>query len=127
MMMDWNDYRRQLGAALGDIASVSPETVRGDRIMAEAGKDTGRLDPKTRELIALAVAVTAHCDGCITVYTDAAVREGATKDEIAETLGVAIAANAGAAMSYSARALDAYKARISEGVQEAAASGARQT
>ena len=49
---------------------------------------TNHLDPKTRELIALAVAVAMRCDGCITVHTDAAIKQGASKVEVAETLGV---------------------------------------
>ena len=63
-----------------------------------------------RELIALAVAVTVRCDGCIAVHTDAAIRAGATKEEIAEALGVAITVNAGAALVFSTRVMDAYSA-----------------
>jgi AhpD family alkylhydroperoxidase len=67
------------------------------------------LGAKTRELIALAVAVALRCDGCITVHTEAALRHGATKEEIAEALGVSVAINAGAALVYSARVLDVVK------------------
>ena len=75
-----------------------------------AGAKTGHLDEKTRQLISLAVAVTTRCDGCISVHSQKAVEAGATKEEIAEALGVAIAMNAGAALVYSARALDAVEA-----------------
>jgi AhpD family alkylhydroperoxidase len=57
------------------------------------------------------VAVTTHCDGCIVFHTDAALKAGASKEEIAEALGVAIAMNAGAALVYSARVLDAVAAK----------------
>ncbi|MFX2221490.1 carboxymuconolactone decarboxylase family protein, partial [Acinetobacter baumannii] len=63
---------------------------------------------KTHELIALAVAVTTRCDGCITAHTAAAKKAGATKEEVAAALGTAIALNAGAAYVYSARTMDAY-------------------
>jgi AhpD family alkylhydroperoxidase len=56
----------------------------------------------------LAVAVSLRCDDCIAVHTAAARKFGATKAEIAEALGVAVAINAGAAMVYSTRALDAF-------------------
>lgn len=65
------------------------------------------MDARTRELIALAVAVTTRCDGCIAVHADAAIKQGATREEVAEALGVAVALNAGAAMVYSARVMDA--------------------
>ncbi|CRX66703.1 unnamed protein product [Stenotrophomonas maltophilia] len=63
-----------------------------------------------RELIALAVAVTTRCDGCITVHVDAALKQGASREEIAEALGVAVSLNAGAALVYSARVMDAVAA-----------------
>ena len=111
MMLDWNDYQKQLAATIGQIGKISPDTIRGYQEISGAGSKTGKLDAKTRELIALAVAVTRQCDGCITVHTDAAVKHGATREEIVEALGVAIAVNAGAALVYSSRVMDAYTAK----------------
>jgi AhpD family alkylhydroperoxidase len=110
MMLDWNDYRKQLASTIAELGRINADTVRGYRMLSEAAAKIGKLDPKTRELIALAVAVTARCDGCITVHTDLAVKNGATKEELVETLGVAVAVNAGAALVYSARTLDAFRA-----------------
>ena len=109
MMLNWNDYRTQLLTTIGKMAKLSPDTIRGYRELSDANGKTGKLDPKTRELISLAVAVTRQCDGCITFHTDAAVKQGATKAEIMEAVGVAIAVNAGAALVYSARVMDAYE------------------
>ena len=113
MMMDWNGYLKDLLSSIGKLAELSPDTVRGYRTLSDAGKKTNHLDEKTRQLIALAVAVTTRCDGCITVHTDAAIKAGASKEEIAEALGVAVALNAGAALVYSARVLDAHAAKSS--------------
>jgi AhpD family alkylhydroperoxidase len=110
MMLDWNQYREQLLKAIGDLARLSPQTVRGYRELRDAGTKTARVDAKTRELIALAVGVTRQCDGCITTHVHAARKQGATAEEIAEALGVAIAVNAGAALVYSARVMDAFAA-----------------
>lgn len=109
MMFDWNEYRSQLAAGVQAFGELAPATVQGYGQLASAGQKTDLLGAKTRELIALAVAVTARCDGCITVHTDAALRFGATREEIAEALGVAIAVNAGAALVYSTRAMDAVR------------------
>jgi AhpD family alkylhydroperoxidase len=109
-MLDWKTYQSELLARIGDIGKLSPETVKGYRTLGAAGVQTGRLDDKTRELIALASAVTARCDGCIAVHADAAARHGASREELAEALGVAIAIGAGAALVYSARTLDAFDA-----------------
>ena len=106
-MLNWPEYRKQLLGRIGEIAKLSPDTVAGYQTLSSAGNKTGHLDAKTRELISLAVAVTTRCDGCITVHTAEARKQGATQEEIAEALGVAVAMNAGAALVYSARVLDA--------------------
>jgi AhpD family alkylhydroperoxidase len=110
MMLDWNAYRKQLLATIADIGKTSPEITRGYQGLSQAGAKTGNLDAKTRELIALAVAVTRQCDGCITAHVDAAVRHGVDREELVEALGVAVAVNAGAALVYSARVIDALTA-----------------
>jgi AhpD family alkylhydroperoxidase len=109
-MMDWNDYRSQVLSGVSEIAKLSPDTVRGYAQLGSANAKTGHFDAKTRELIAIAVGVTLRCDGCITVHTAAARKAGATREEIAEALGVAISVNAGAALVYSTRTFDAYAA-----------------
>jgi len=109
-MLDWNEYRSQIFARIGEIGKLSPDTIKGYMALGGAGAKTGHLDAKTRELIALAVAITLRCDGCITVHTAAAKKLGATKEEIAEALGVGISVNAGAALVYSTRTLDAFDA-----------------
>jgi AhpD family alkylhydroperoxidase len=110
MMLDWNQYRTELLATIAELGRTSPEMVRGYRGLSDAGVKTTLLGAKTRELIALAVAVTRQCDGCITIHTAAAIKQGATREEIVEALGVAVAVNAGAALVYSARVLDAHAA-----------------
>ena len=109
-MLAWNEYRKELVKRIGEMAGLSPDTVRGYQTLSGAGAKTNHLDAKTRELIALAVSVTTRCDGCITVHTAEALKQGASREEIAEALGVAVALNAGAAMVYSARVLDAVEA-----------------
>ena len=115
MMMDWNEYQKQLLATIGQLAILSPDTLRGYRALSEAGNKIGKLDAKVHELIALAVAVSLRCDGCITTHTSAAIKAGASKEEMVEALGVAIAVNAGAALVYSSRVLDAFAAKTLRG------------
>jgi AhpD family alkylhydroperoxidase len=109
MMLNWNEYRGQLAAGVKELGQLSSDTIRGYVELSSAGQKKDLLGAKTRELIALAVAVTARCDGCIAVHSEAAIRRGASKEEIAEALGVAIAVNAGAALVYSTRVMDAVR------------------
>jgi AhpD family alkylhydroperoxidase len=114
MMLDWNEYQKQIGATLGELAKLSPDTLRGYQTLSAANAKTSHLGEKTRQLISLAVAVTTRCDGCIVFHSDAALKAGATKEEISEALGVAVAMNAGAALIYSTRVLDAVAAKSAQ-------------
>lgn len=105
--MDWNKHQADLMENIQKINEVSPDIVKGYGTLSMAGKKTNYLDAKTRELIALAVAVTTRCDGCISVHSKNALEAGAMKEEIIEALGVAVALNAGAALVYSSRVVDA--------------------
>jgi AhpD family alkylhydroperoxidase len=111
MMLDWNAYRDQINSAVKEISVANPDIVKAYAGFHHANTKSTRLDAKTRELIALGVAISLRCDGCINAHTDAAIKAGATKEEIVDALGVAIMVNAGAAMVYSARTIDAYDAK----------------
>ena len=59
-MLDWNAYRQELFARIGEIGQLSPDTLRGYQTLAGAAGKNGYLDAKTIELIALAVAVALN-------------------------------------------------------------------
>ena len=109
MMLNSNDYRKQLAAGVKEISQLSPDTIKGYMTLGAAGQKTDLLGAKVRERIALAVAVSLRCDGCITVHTEAAIKQGTTREEILEALSVATAVNAGATLVYSARVMDAVR------------------
>ena len=111
MMLDWNEYRDQINAAVKEMAAANPDIVKAYAGLHQANAKSTRIDAKTRELIALGVAITLRCDGCINAHTDAAIKAGATKEEVVDALAVAIMVNAGAAMVYSARTVDAFDAK----------------
>ena len=112
MMLDWNEYQKQIGAQLSQFMKLTPDSVRGYQTLSAANAKDSKLGAKVRELISLAVAVTTHCDGCITIHTDNAIKAGASREEIAEALGVAMAMNAGATLIYSLRTLDSVDAHL---------------
>ena len=74
MMLDWNDYQKQIGAQLAHFMKLTPDSVRGYQTLSSANAKDSHLGEKIRQLISLAVAVTTRCDGCITVHTDAALK-----------------------------------------------------
>lgn len=110
MLLNWNEHREELLGVVGDYAKLQPEFMKGLMRMDAGASAMGHLDAKTHELIALAVAITTRCDGCLSVHVKAAAKYGATREEIAEALAVAISLNTGAALTYTAHALDAFDA-----------------
>jgi AhpD family alkylhydroperoxidase len=86
-----------------------PEVYDGYRQMHAAAYAAGALDEKTKELIALAIAVSKECDGCIASHARGAARTGATESEVAEALGVTIAMNGGPGTVYGPRAFSAFR------------------
>jgi AhpD family alkylhydroperoxidase len=111
-MIDWNVYHQQVLAGVAEMAALSPDVIRGYQAIGGAARKTNLLGTKVNELIALAAAVSLRCDGCIVVHTEAALKAGATREEIAEALGT-IGVNAGAGLVYSTRVMDAVKSKAS--------------
>jgi AhpD family alkylhydroperoxidase len=85
--MLWSEeYFKQWAAGVAQVGQLSLDTVKGLVKLSSAAQKRNVLGGKNRELIALVAAVTARWDGCITVCADAALRHGATRQEIAEAL-----------------------------------------
>lgn len=112
---DWDAYSEALRGRGKELQSLHPELMKGFGALARGASTTKHLDAKTRELIALAVAVTTRCGGCIDAHARKAKAAGASREEVAEALGVAIALNAGAALTYSLHVLDAVEGTGSGG------------
>ena len=87
-----------------ELRRAIPEVYAGFAHLHEAAFTEGELTTKVKELIALALAVAEGCDGCIAAHAHAAVRHGATAQEAAEAIGVAILMNGGPATIYGPRA-----------------------
>ena len=76
--------------------------------VAQAALKKNKLDTKTKELIALGISVATRCDDCIGFHVKAAIDQGATREELLETLGMAIYMGAGPSVMYASHAIEAY-------------------
>jgi AhpD family alkylhydroperoxidase len=76
--------------------------------MAVSASAGGALDAKTKELMALAIGVATRCDDCIAFHVKGALQQGATREEIMETLAMSIYMGAGPSVMYASHAIDAY-------------------
>lgn len=108
MAKDYAALTKDISAYIGELRKAVPDTMSGFSQMAKAATTPGELDEKFKELLALAIGVSTRCDGCIGFHAKALVRLGATRAEVAETLGLAVYMGGGPSLMYAADALRAY-------------------
>ncbi|WP_171235851.1 carboxymuconolactone decarboxylase family protein [Ruegeria sp. HKCCA6837] len=106
--MNWKDFMAETEANIGTFSKEVPETVRGFGIMGKAAKTDGVLSEKTKEFMALGIAIATRCDSCIGFHVRSLVRLGATRAEMCEALAMATYMGGGPSYAYSAKALKAY-------------------
>jgi AhpD family alkylhydroperoxidase len=109
MHKNYPELTKCISVNLKKLRKDIPETMQGFSALAQAATRDGALDKKTKELIALAIGVATRCDGCIGFHTEALVRLGATRQEVEETLGMAVYMGGGPSLMYAADAIAAYE------------------
>jgi AhpD family alkylhydroperoxidase len=108
MHKNWTAITGEMSVALKEVRAGAPDVMKGFSALAQAALKANALDAKTKELIALAIAVATRCDACIGFHAEAAVKLGASRDEVMETMGMAIYMGAGPSVMYAAQAVEAY-------------------
>jgi AhpD family alkylhydroperoxidase len=105
-----------LNAAIAKLRQGAPDPMRGFSQLAREALKPGALDVKTKELIAIAIAIAARCDGCVGFHVKAAIKAGATREEVLETVSMAIYMGAGPSMIYAAETLRAFDELTAAGI-----------
>lgn len=106
-MKNFPEHYKELNAWMKKLGLVVPDVMQGFGMLHKAATKPGALDGKTKELIALGIAVTVRCDGCISFHVHDAMKAGASKEEIAETVSVAILMGGGPSVMYGIEAMQA--------------------
>ncbi|MGB1234859.1 MAG: carboxymuconolactone decarboxylase family protein [Planktomarina sp.] len=106
--MDWKAFMAEVEGNIGVLTKEIPATAKGFGQMGQAAKKSGVMDEKTKEFIALGIAVSTKCDSCIGFHTRSLARLGATRDEVTEALAMATYMGGGPSYAYSAKALEAF-------------------
>jgi AhpD family alkylhydroperoxidase len=109
MQKNFPELTRQISTNLKKLRKDIPDTMQGFSALAQAASRDGMLDKKTKELIALALGVAAHCDGCIGFHVEALVRLGVSRQEVEEALGMAVYMGGGPSLMYAADAIAAFE------------------
>ncbi len=108
MAKSFHDITKHVSTNMAKLRKEIPETSKAFSQLAMSATQDGALDKKTKELIALALAVGSRCDACIGFHTKALVGLGATEQEVAETLGMCVYMGGGPSMMYAAEAIASF-------------------
>ncbi|MBW8310773.1 MAG: carboxymuconolactone decarboxylase family protein [Rhizobium sp.] len=108
MSQSYPELIDDLNAVISRLRAGAPGTMKAFSGLAREALAPGQLDVKTKELIAIAIAIATRCDGCIGFHAKAAIRAGASREEVLETISMAIYMGAGPSMIYAAEALRAF-------------------
>jgi len=106
--MSWADKLNGTRTQLRALNKTIPETTKAFGALGKTVKEGGVLDFKTKEFVALGIAVADRCEACIVLHIDALVRAGATREEIGDVLAMTIQMGGGPSMMYAAKALECY-------------------
>ena len=109
MTKAYRQITRSVSTSLAKLRADMPDVMKGFNALAEAATRDGALTRKTKELIALALGVAAHCDACLGFHLQTLIKLGATRAEVEEALGVAVYMGGGPSLMYAADALAAFE------------------
>lgn len=109
MNVSYKEITADIAPVLAKLRKEIPDVMGGFDKLAQGATKDGALNKKTKELIALALGIAAHCDSCIGFHTQALVKLGVTREELLETLSMAIYMGGGPSLMYAAEALKAFE------------------
>lgn len=116
---DFVARHRELQTGFRSLSDAIGPTMSGFGKLHRSSMAPGALDAATKELIALAIGITSHCDGCIAFHVHDALRAGATRGQIEEAIGVAVMMGGGPAAVYASDAFTALGQFEREGIEVA--------
>ncbi|PJC88004.1 carboxymuconolactone decarboxylase family protein [Vibrio sp. HA2012] len=101
---DMNKKQRELGLAFRE---ASTDTMNAFINLSKTTMADGALSTKTKELMAVSIGIVLRCDNCIAAHVRAALKAGASREELVESINVAIVMGGGPALTYGIQALEA--------------------
>ena len=106
--MSWTTFLNDTMQRMGKLQKEAPESFAGFNMMGKAAKKNGALDEKTKELIALGIAISTRCESCIGFHVKSLVRLETTREEFCEALEMIAFMGGGPSITFGAKALEAY-------------------
>lgn len=104
------NYYASNAAAMKPVRAAVPDLIKGFAAMHQAAMREGALSVREKELIALAIGLAQRCENCIYSHVSAALKAGATREQVLDAAGVAVLMQGGPAYTYLPRVTEALDA-----------------
>jgi AhpD family alkylhydroperoxidase len=108
MSKDFVQIANDVVTGVGLLRRGAPDTIKAFGALSTAATASYAIDTKTKELMALAIGIAVHCEGCVAYHTKMAHQQGASREEVVETVALAVYMGGGPATVYGGDALRAY-------------------
>jgi len=112
--MNWADKLENTRTQLRGLNKIIPDTTRAFGALGKSVKEGGTLDFKTKEFIALGIAIATGCEACIALHVETLIRAGASREEVSDVLAMTIQMGGGPSMMYAAKALECYDELVAQ-------------
>ncbi len=106
--MEWDKFLGETMANMNALSKEIPDTAAGFAQMGKAAKTNGALDERTKEFMALGIAIATRCDSCIGFHVKALIRLKVSREAFCEALAMATYMGGGPSFTFSAKALNAF-------------------
>lgn len=103
--MDWKNEMHEMRQKLHAFNKTRPAVAQGFAALSKGAVESGPSDKKTKEFVALGIAIATHCEPCVGFHTEALTREHVTREEFADVLSMAVQMGGGPSLMYAAKAL----------------------
>ena len=107
--MDWKSFIKDTRKKFANLNKEIPDTFEGFNLMGKEAKKNGIVDEKTKEFVALGIAISTRCESCIGMHVEALIRLGTSKKELVEVLAMCSYMGGGPSITFSAKALEAFE------------------
>ena len=106
--MDWKSFLDKTKKDFVNLNKEIPDTFKGFSLMGKEAKKNGSVDEKTKELVALGIAISTKCESCIGLHVESLIKLGTTRDELIEVLAMCSYMGGGPSITFSTKALEAF-------------------
>jgi len=104
----YTEITTDINRGIGKLRAGAPDVLSAFGALAKGALKAGALPADLKELIALAIGVAGHCDGCIGFHARALARAGTPREQLIEALAVAVYMGGGPSLMYAADAMNAF-------------------